>query len=299
MPMEQYAAFAIPNVLEVVEGRGGLPAVRISNRFAQAEIYLHGAHVTRFEPAGGKPLIWTSPSSPYAAGKSIRGGVPVCFPWFGPHRTVKEFPVHGFVRFRSTELLETAQLSDGRTRAVFGLAADDATRAYWPHEFRLEAAVTVGAELEIALTVANTGREPFSYEDCFHTYFAVGDATRSAVSGFDGSGYIDRLKGDSRGVQSGDVVPSTGEITNVYTLVPPRAAIEDAANGRRIAAEQSGLANAVVWNPGEATAAKNPEMAGMWKDFLCLEAANCLDTRIVLLPGCSHASRVRYRAEKK
>ena len=298
MSIDQYASFAIPNTLEVVEGRGGLPLVKISNRFADAEIYLHGAHVTHFAPKGGKPMIWTSPASPYADGKSIRGGIPVCFPWFGPHRSVKEYPVHGFVRFRSTELAETSQLSDGRTRAVFSLKADDAVRAYWPHEFRLDLSVTVGKELELSLTVTNTGREPFSYEDCFHTYFAVGDATRAAVTGFDGVGFIDRLKGDARGVQSGDVSASSVEITHVYTLVPPRAAIDDAAGGRRIAVEQSGLANAVVWNPGEATAAKNPEMAGMWKDFLCLEAGNCLDTRITLLPGCSHVSAVRYGTEK-
>lgn len=293
MPLEKFAKFALPKILEVVEGKGGLPVVKVSNSFASAEIYLHGAHVTSFIPKSGKPLIWTSPASPFADGKSIRGGVPVCFPWFGPHRTVKEFPVHGFVRFRSAELLETSQLSDGRTRVLFGLSADDATRKYWPHDFSLTVEVTVGERLEIALTVTNSGCEPFSYEDCLHTYFAVGDASRCAVSGFDGVGFIDRGKGDSRSVQKGDLVPA-GETVQIHTLAPAESVILDTANARRISCVQCGMANTVVWNPGEASAAKNPEMAGMWKEFLCVEGANCIDSRVTLLPGCSHASRASY-----
>jgi D-hexose-6-phosphate mutarotase len=272
--------------------------VQITNKLAQADIYLHGAHVARFDPKGGKPLIWTSPASPFADGKSIRGGIPVCFPWFGPHKTVKDFPVHGFLRFRSTELLETAQLSDGRTRVVFGLKDDENTRKYWNHAFSATVQITVGSTLELSLSVTNTGCEPFSYEDCFHTYFAVGDVAKAVVPSFDGVGYIDRGKGDIRAVQKGDL-KIRGETVNIYTLTPSSATIVDSPNRRRILCEQSGLANTVVWNPGEEAAAKNPEMAGFSKDFLCVEAANCLDTRINLLPGTSHVSTVRYRAEKK
>jgi len=298
MSVEQYASFAIPRILQIVEGQGGLPMVQITNKLAQADIYIHGAHVTRFDPRGGKPMIWTSPASPFADGKSIRGGIPVCFPWFGPHKTVKDFPVHGFLRFRSAELLETAQLSDGRTRVVFGFSDDEATRKYWNHAFSAKVEVTVGTSLELSLSVANTGKEPFSYEDCFHTYFAVGDAAKAVIPSLDGVGYIDRGKGDIRAVQKGDL-KIRGETVNIYTLSPARATIVDSPNRRRIECEQAGLANTVVWNPGEASAAKNPEMAGMHAQFLCVEAANCLDTVVSLLPGTAHVSSVRYRSERK
>ncbi|MFA6508248.1 MAG: D-hexose-6-phosphate mutarotase, partial [Treponemataceae bacterium] len=297
MSLAKYASFSIPKILEVVEGRGGLPMVKVTNQFADAEIYLHGAHVTRFDPKGEKPMIWTSPTSPFADGKSVRGGIPVCFPWFGPHKTVKDFPVHGFVRFRSCELLETAQLSDGRTRAVFGLKANDATRAFWAHDFSLEMTVTIGKSLELALSVTNTSKEAFTYEDCFHTYFAVGDTAKATVTGLDGVGFLNRGKGDARTVQSGDLTPA-GETTHIYTLSPAKSAILDSVNKRKIVAEQCGLANTVVWNPWEASAAKNPEMAGMWNQFLCVEAANCIDSMITLLPGCSHTSCVSYGVEK-
>lgn len=296
MSFAKYASFSIPKILDVVEGRGGLPMVKISNQFADAEIYLHGAHVARFDPKGGKPLIWVSSASPFVDGKAIRGGIPVCFPWFGPHRRAKDFPVHGFVRFRACDLIETAQLSDGRTRAVFALKADDKTRAYWAHEFSLTVTITVGASLEVSLSVTNTDREPFTYEDCLHTYFAVGKTEACVVSGFDGFGFIDRGKGDIRSVQHGDLTPK-GETVQIHMLTQPKSAILDTGNKRRIVAEQSGMANTIVWNPGEASAAKNPEMAGFWNDFLCVEGANCIDTRVTLLPGCSHASTVRYSVE--
>ena len=128
--------------------------------------------------------------------------------------------MHGFVRFRSLELLETAQLSDGRTRVVFGLKSDDATRKYWAHEFSLEVAVTVGKTLELSLSVTNTGKEPFAYEDCFHTYLAVGDTPKAIVTGFDGVGFINRGNGDARAGPKGR--PENGRRDDPHLHAHPR-----------------------------------------------------------------------------
>jgi len=293
---EALAQFTIPGAVAVVEGRGGLPLVRIENRFAAAEVYLYGAQVTSFVPAGGQPLIWTSPASPFEDGKAIRGGIPVCFPWFGPHRTIKEYPVHGFARFRSWELFSTAALSDGRHQVALRLCSDDRTRSFWAYDFCARLTVSVGTALEVEFSVENTGTQPFSYEDCLHTYFAVGDVRAAVLTGYDGVGYIDRTRQDSRGVQSGDA-QLKGETVHVHTQAPGEAVIRDPVGGRRILATQKGCRETVAWNPGEAAAAKNPEMAGLWQSFFCLEAANCLDDRITLLPGTAHTSAVRYRAE--
>jgi glucose-6-phosphate 1-epimerase len=156
--------------------------------------------------------------------------------------------------------------------------------------------VLVGETLEVALSVANTGRDPFVYDDCFHTYFAVGDAASCVVGGLDGVGYIDRGKADARFVQHGEL-PITAELVHVHVKAPARSEIRDPVWKRRIVIEQSGMEETVVWNPGEATAAKNPEMAGRWKEFLCVESANCLDGNVTLLPGTSHQSLVKYRVE--
>ncbi len=282
MELAEYSAFAIPGQVTVEEGKGGLPVVKVRNAFAQADIYLHGAHVTHFEPKGGKPLLWLSDASPFVAGKAIRGGIPVCFPWFGPHKTNKDFPVHGIARFRSWALHSVSALSDGRTRVVLALSSNVETRAFWPHEFLLELAVVVGPSLELELTASNTDREPFLYEDCLHTYFSVGDVETTSVSGLDGVGYIDRARSDARLVQKGPVVPS-GETVNAYMQAPNRTDIADVTGGRNIAVEQCGFKSTVVWTPWEATAAKNPEMVDRWRGFICVEGANCLDANVVLL----------------
>lgn len=297
MSIDTYASFRIPGVVDVVAGEGGLPVVQVRNSHSEADIYLLGATVARFVPKGEQPLIWLSPTSPFAEGKAIRGGIPVCFPWFGPHKTKKEFPVHGCVRFRSWEIESVAQLSDGRTKVVLFIGSDEATRGYWPHDFRLQLAATIGKSLEVELIASNTGVEPFSYENCLHTYFNVGDVAKTTVLGLDGLGYLDRGKSDIRAVQTGDVKPAA-EIVNVYMGAPARSTIVDSVNKRKIVLDQGNFKETVVWNPWDVAAAKNPEIAGGWKSYICVEAGNCLDTNVTLLPGTSHSSWVRYGVEK-
>lgn len=295
---DSLSSFRIPGVVDVVPGRGDLPVLQVRNTFAEADIYLLGATVTRFVPAGEQPVLWLSDNTPAVEGKALRGGIPVCFPWFGPHRKVSTFPVHGCVRFRSWRIESVAQLSDGRTRVVLGIGSDEATKAFWPHDFLLQLAVTVGTSLEVAMTATNTGDEPFSYENCLHTYFNVGDVAATTVTGMDGLGYLDRGAGDRRGVQSGDIAPQ-GEIVNIYTGARQRSVIHDTAKGRRIVLDQGNFAESVVWNLWEANAAKNPEIGPLWRTFLCVEAGNCVDDRVTLLPGTSGCSWVRYSVEKE
>ena len=297
MSLKEYASFAMPPAVKIEEGKGGFPVVLISNDYAEGEMYLYGAHVSRFDPKGEKPLLWMSPASPFSLGKPIRGGIPLCFPWFGAHRISKDFPLHGFARVRPFELSYTARLSDGRTRIAMVQRADDASRLFWPYDYKLEVTATFAKALEVSMTVTNTSREPFSYEDCAHTYFAVADAPAVKVVGLEGVGYRDRLDGDKLGVQRGDLTVGGG-ITKIYTSSPGKVKIDDPAGGRVIIAEQEGMMNTVVWNPGKETAAVNPEIAGLEKEFLCVEAANCVNSPVVLLPGCSHTSTVRYSLEQ-
>lgn len=294
MDKARFEGFAIPGSVDFVEGSGGMPKILIRTAFAEAEIYLHGAHVTRFEPKGAKDLLWLSPLSPFMDGKGIRGGVPVCFPWFGVHRTRKDFPTHGFVRTKSWEVASSARLSDGRIRVVLRTSSDEATRAFWPFDFTLELAATVGEELVLELVATNSGREPFSYEDCFHTHFAVGLVGDSVVSGLEGSCYIDKLADGKRAVLQGELKPAAA-LTDIFTLAPSRTVLRDLKLGRAIACDQEGMRGTVVWTPWKGAEATFPDIGEGWKDYLCIEAANCVDYDVTLLPGTSHRSAVRYR----
>jgi glucose-6-phosphate 1-epimerase len=292
-----YQRFSIPGIIDVTTGNGGLPLLRIHNEHAECEIYLYGAHVSRFKRAGQADLLWMSPTGLFKEGSAIRGGIPICFPWFGPHPTRSDLPLHGVARIRIWDLESTAQLADGRTRVVLRCSDDEKTQAVWPHRFNLELTVTIGADLEVSLFAENTGRDPFRYDDCFHTYFKVGDPYRCDIEGFDGVGYIDRVHGDTRAVQKGSLRLSA-ETVNAYMRSPAVCELRDPLMKRRIFLEHKGFADTVVWNPGEATAAKNGEIGATWKEFLCIESANCLDTPVFLLPGSSHRSTLRLRIEE-
>ncbi|HCM26092.1 MAG TPA: D-hexose-6-phosphate mutarotase [Treponema sp.] len=290
----RFKGFAIPGSVDLVEGTGGLPKILIRSDSGEAEVYLHGAHVTSFTPKGAKDLLWLSPLSPFASGKNIRGGVPVVFPWFGPHHARKDLPAHGFVRSKSWEIASSARLSDGRVRVALRTHSDEATLAFWPHDFTLELAVTVGAELGLELTATNTGCDPFAYEDCLHTHFAVGAVAASGVSGLEGSCCIDKVADGKRAVRAGEIKPAAA-LTDVFTLAPPRTVIRDEKNGRSIVCEQEGFRGTVVWTPWTGAETNFPDIGANWKDFLCVEAANCIDYDVTLLPGTSHRSAVRYR----
>lgn len=288
-------AAGIPGELEVGTGKGGLPLIKVRNAFAECDIYQFGAHVARFVPKGETDLLWMSPTSPFQEGRPIRGGIPVCFPWFGPHGTRGDLPLHGVARLRTWEFLYAARLSDGRTRLALGLSDDEASRSVWPHEFRLELELTVGRSLELTLLTENPGKEPFLYEDCFHSYFAVSHPHRCEIAGLDGTAYIDRLRKDARGVQSGALVLS-GETVNAYMRSPSSISIRDEGR-RRVRVDQRGFSSVVVWNPGAEAGGKNPEIGASWDQYLCVESANCLDGPVILGPGNAHRSTVKYTAE--
>jgi len=197
--------FGIQNQLTFSEGPGGLAVVEIVNSLAVATIALQGAHLLSWNPRGEQPVIWLSRDARFKAGQSIRGGVPVCWPWFGPHATQPSFPAHGFVRSVPWQVCETKTLEDGATFVAFRVVRTDVTDRFWPHTSELELGIKVGATLELDLITRNTGPESITIGDALHTYFAVSDVRNIAVDGLDGCTYIDKLDSDKRKQQSGPV----------------------------------------------------------------------------------------------
>ncbi|MCK6487925.1 MAG: D-hexose-6-phosphate mutarotase [Planctomycetes bacterium] len=283
-----HSRFAIGSELTVETGPGGLVRFAIANQHAEALVYLHGAQVMHFQPRGQKPLLWASPNTVYADGRNLRGGAPVCWPWFGPHPFEPKLPAHGIVRTRAWEPVETARLHDGATRVVLQHVNDPA--GAWPFRCTARLEVTVGRELTIDLVTANTGDEPFTYQDALHTYLAVGDVRRCTVHGVEGCTYIDKTDQHRRKQQQGPLA-ITRETVAIFTGHRGAVEVEDAAWGRRLRIAKQGSDETVVWNPWEVAASTMSDLGARWPEMLCIEAATCGDRRISVMPGNEHRTR--------
>lgn len=280
--------FGIAESVTFVDGPGGMPHALLRRNNSVAEVALHGGHVVAFS-VDGEPVLWVSRQALYAEGKAIRGGVPVCWPWFGPHPSDASKPAHGLARTRMWRAVGSAVADDGVTLRLV-LADDAATRALWPHAFALELAVTLGATLELALTMRNTGDTPISCGGALHSYFAVGDIARTRVLGLEGQRYLDQLTGAEQ-TQVGPVT-IVGEVDRIYADEAPHCAIEDEALGRRILVAKTGSRTTVVWNPWVDKAQRLADFGDAeYREMLCVETAMAGDDTVTLAPGEVHALR--------
>ena len=269
-------------------GEGGLPKANIANTQATAEIYLHGAHVTAFQPLGGAPVLWMSEIAEFNPPKPIRGGVPICWPWFGGHPTDPDGPQHGFVRNRQWSVRRAEDNGDGTTTLVAGLCDDDESRAIWPCPFDLEFRVTVGRELKMELRIRNTGVAGMEQGGALHTYFSIADIGQVVVSGLDGCDYHDQLEGMRLRRQAGDVRFGE-EVDRIYVGTTAACLIDDPAGGRRLRVAKDGSESTVVWNPWIAKAARMPDFPDDgYKNMVCIETTNAGGDRRTLAPGAEH-----------
>ncbi len=286
--------FGIPEVAEVVSGSGGLPKLVISAADASGEVYLHGAHVTSWSPKSSGEVLYLGPNSLFQDGHAIRGGVPVCFPWFGDKADDPSAPAHGFVRTKAWELrsIEPA----GKSVIVsMSTESDDDTRKWWPHDFRLSCRATCGAELKIELIVTNVGTTPFVFEEALHAYFAVADAESSYVRGLDATRYIDKTDQFTEKMQNGDVRFSA-ETDRVYLATEGDLELFDPAGKRNIRVHKEDSHTTVVWNPwSEQSIALKDLGAGEWKHFVCIETTNVGPFAVQLAPGQNHSMSARVQ----
>jgi glucose-6-phosphate 1-epimerase len=289
--------FGIDDAVKFTQGQGGLPCVEIRNRFGSSLIALQGAQLLRWTPAGHEPVVWLSPKAKYLAGKSARGGIPVCWPWFGPHASESNFPAHGFARGAMWEVLEATALENGGHRLAFRLIRADDDARQWPHAASPELQFTLGQSLEIKLSTRNDGTTPFKLAEALHTYFAVGDVRSVSITGLDGTSYLDRVGAAQLRRQAGPVTIA-GEVDRLYTGTASPCVIEDPSLKRRIRIEKRGSQSTVVWNPGEAKAAAMGDFEDNgYLRMLCVESANAGDDTVSVQPGETHALWVRYSVE--
>ena len=265
---------------------GDLPLLEIKNDLGTAVLALQGAHVLSFIPAGESDLLWVSPKAQFVSGKAVRGGIPLCMPWFGGHPD--GLPSHGFARNSDWTLQAAEHCADGTTKVTLSMRDSEASRKVWPHAFHFELQIQVGRELVLKLTTHNTGDTAIPYTYAFHTYFAVEDYTRIAVQGLAGCTYIDTLGEVRRLQQVGDLTFS-GTTDRVYLDVPSEQIIVDSARKIKI---QSNSQSAVVWNPGEHAAKMSDVTLAHHKGFICVERGDVFDNALSLAPGEQYTAQM-------
>lgn len=289
--------YAIPGHVSFRDVADGMAAAEVANAHAEALIVLQGAHLATWRPRGQEPVIWLSPLAKFAPGKSIRGGVPVCWPWFGPHATDAKLPGHGFARTVMWDVRETRALPDGSTFLCFELVETEATRAQWPHLSSVRLEITVGATLRVELVTRNDSATPFGLGEALHTYFHISDLGNMKITGLENCDYLDKVGTPARRSQQGAVVIGS-EVDRIYLDVPGDCLIEDAGFKRRIRIHGEGARSAVVWNPWIEKAEKMGDFGPEgYRGMVCVETANAADNVVMVAGGEEHRVAAVYSVE--
>lgn len=285
----------LPGRLQWRDETTALPQAELRSRFGGARLCLQGAQVLDYRPDGQPPVLWLSRSSRYQAGTAIRGGIPLCWPWFGPHPETSALPAHGFARTRRWRPLD-AHADDDATCLTLGLSDDAETRALWPYAFELRLELRLGRQLTLNLTTRNLSDRPMPVTEALHSYFLVSDLERVRLRGLEGTDYWDKLDGLRRHPQS-DALQLAGAADRVYLDTGAPLTLEDPGLGRQIRIHKGRSRSTVVWNPGRETAAAMADFDDDgYRRMLCVETANVLDNRVRIAPGDSHTLTTRIES---
>ena len=290
--------FAITDQLTFATDPGGLTIANINNAHASATIALQGGHLMTWTPKGDEPVVWLSPAAKLAPGKSIRGGVPICWPWFGAHVSEASFPAHGFARTVPWQVVESSTLADGTTQLVFELDPANMPTQQWPHATTVQCIITVGHTLQMELVTCNRSEAEISISEALHTYFAVSDVRNISIDGLDGSHYLDKVDDFKEKQQTGPISVSS-EVDRVYVDTQADCIIRDPGLSRLIRISKSDSDSTIVWNPW---IEKSEQMGDLGDDgylnMVCVESANAGQNSITLPAGAEHRLKVCYSVEK-
>ena len=282
--------FGLPGLLHFESGPGGLTQAVINSPLAKARLALHGAQLLSWQPQGQRPVIWLSERAVFAQGQAVRGGIPLCWPWFGPR---EGHSAHGFARTSLWHVRATHALDDGRVTIELGLQDSQASRGIWDHAFDLSLRCTIGQDLALDFSTHNRSTRAMSLTQALHSYFCVGDIAQTRVLGLSGCDYLDKTQGGARLRQVGEVQFS-GETDRIYLHSSGDCLIEDSAWKRRIRVAKQGSHSTVVWNPWAERAAQLPDMVPQaWQHMLCVETCNAGDDVLSLPPGAQHTLSAR------
>lgn len=288
--------FTIPGVLVFSQTDHGLIRASITMPSCTAELYLQGAHLTRWQPAGAKPVLFLSDRSFFAPGKAIRGGVPIIFPWFGnrtptPDNPRTDGPSHGFARTADWTLTFAAIAGD-ELHLTLTLGPTETSRALGYDHFKLAYEIILGPELRLRLTVLNEASTPLHFEEALHTYFSVGDVRQASIIGLSDTSYLDKTDNFKHKHQSEPFLQLTAETDRPYLDTEASVNLDDPICNRRITVDKVSSKTTVIWNPWDELCAKLPDMSpDGWLSMVCIETANVATNAITLAPGEKHTLR--------
>lgn len=278
-------------------GVGNIPVVEIKNKQSSAVISLQGAHLLSWE-IGFDNVIWLSEDAVFQKKKSIRGGIPVCWPWFGAHESNADFPAHGFARTEMWEVVDTKNISDAESQITFKLSTNqlsESVQNMWPQDTVLEYRITVSEKLTLELVTINNSKENITIGQALHTYFDIGDINNTTVHGLEGKTYLDKTDGFKEKIQNGDVKINS-EVDRVYLDTADDLVIDN--RQRKIILKKEGSCSTIVWNPWKEVAEKMGDLGeNGYLQMLCVESANTENDVVTIKPNSGYTLKVMYEIE--
>ena len=286
MDIEQLNSdYGIEGQLKFIKGSGGFPFIQICNRSATALISVYAAQVLSYRPTEeDEDLLFLSSKSYYDDGKAIRGGIPVCWPWFGDNAVGLDRPSHGFVRNGLWTVAGTEATTAFETKVRLKFPENAHNDHCWQQAFDLELEISVGDSLTLDLMTRNTGEQSFSITQAFHTYLRIGNIGQVRIIGLEGAVYTDKLDDDRQKRQTGTLTVWE-EVDRIYMNVQNELIVVDAAFKRRIKITAADSKSAVVWNPWTKKSAVLPDLDdGDFRHFICVETGNIAGNVVELPP---------------
>lgn len=281
----------IPDRVTMKTGNGDLSYLALRCNEAEAHVYLHGGHVLHYQPAGQSPVLWHSQKSLFETNKPIRGGVPVCWPWFGAHPSDATLPIHGVARLVQWKPVASSATAKATTLTLRCPATPGIDAI-------AELTVVLDTALKITLATTNTGDATMPLSEALHSYFSVSDIHKISVNGLNEQQYIDTLLTERPTLTQKGSITFEAETDRIYINTPNACDIADPGMHRRIRVSKEGSLSTVVWNPWIAKAARMPDFGDKeYPEMICVETANCGPNTLRLESGQSHAITTRIHVE--
>ena len=288
--------FGIPGQLKFSQGDNGFVLIHINSDFAQATISTYGGQVLAFQPVNEtEDLLFVSKLARFESGIAIRGGIPICWPWFGPDPNNSGGLSHGLVRTRQWQVRNTVSEKDGAMTVILSINDSESTWKIWPHSFDLSIIITIREALTLELKTHNTSTTPFTLTQALHTYFRVEECQRAQVTGLENTPYIDKTDDEKQKFQQ-EAVTVTQEVDRIYTNVTSGLLLEDFAMSRNIQIQSENSKTAIIWNPWIHKAATMSDFGDdEFKSMLCIETANAGLDMITIPENSEYSLMAKYK----
>lgn len=278
----------------------GLPLIKIKTEKFSALFSVQGAQLLSFKPAGDKDWLWLSPLAKFEPGKAIRGGIPICAPWFGPHPSEADFPKHGFVRNHDWSLQQIEFSAADEVQIGFRFDWQEEHARLCAAPFSIQARFYLGRGIRIEFVVENRSQQALPLTWALHSYFAISDTTQVEVRGLEAHEYVDTVHNNKRVVDNAAITFS-GEVDRVYESVPRTQEINDnqSAENKMLFVAAENAPTAIVWNPGEILAAKMEDVgAAHFNSFICVERGAAWADKLQLPPQGSMVAEMKLSRAK-